>query len=90
MEKKRTLCPVGGTATIENSMEVPQKGKNRSKLRVAGVEGGRGVRWVMVVGRWTLGRVCVVMSAVYCVKLMNHRPVSMKQIIDYVLVKEGT
>ena len=39
-----------------------------------------------VAGWWTLGSVCVVGSAVYCIRLMNHRPVPLKQIIHYMLI----
>ena len=40
-----------------------------------------------VAGGWTLGRVCAMVSAVNCVRLMNHRPVLPKQIIHYMLIK---
>ena len=44
---------------------------SQNKLRVAGgVENGR----ERVVGLWTLGRVCAMVSAVKCVGLMIHRP----------------
>ena len=54
------------------------------KLKVAA---GRGVV-ERVVGLWTLGRVCAIVSAVNCVRLMIHRPVPLKQIIHYMLIKE--
>jgi len=37
---------------------------------------------------WTLGRVCVIMSTGYYIRLMNHRPVPLKQIIHYMLIKK--
>ena len=55
-----------------------------NKLRIAGGEGGRSDE---VAGRWTLGRVCAMVSAVNCVRLMNHRPVPLKQIMYYMLIK---
>ena len=53
-----------------------------NKLRVTGVEGRD-----RVVGLWTLGRVCAVVSAVNCVRLMIHRPVPLKQIMYYMLIR---
>ena len=44
------------------------------------VAGGWGAR-DRVVRLWTLGRVCAMVSAVNCVRLMTQRPVSLKQII---------
>ena len=41
----------------------------------------------MVIGLWTLGRVCAIVSAVKCVSLMIHRPVPLGQIIHYMLIK---
>ena len=41
----------------------------------------------MVVGLWTLGRVCAMVSAVKCVSLMIHRPAPLGQIIHYMLIK---
>ena len=53
-----------------------------NKLRVAGWWVGRD----RVAGLWTLGRVCAMVSAVNCVRLMIHRPVPLKQIIHYMLI----
>ena len=54
-----------------------------NELKVAGMErrGRDGV-----VGGWTLGRVYAMVSAVNCVRLMNHRPIPLKQIIHHMLV----
>ena len=53
-----------------------------NKLKVAG-----GQRRDRVAGLWRLGRVCAMVSAVNCVRLMNHRPVPLKEIISYMLNK---
>ena len=45
-------------------------------------EGGEGI----VVGLWTLGKVCAMVSAVNCVRLMIHRPIPLKQIIHDMLI----
>ena len=37
---------------------------------------------------WTLGKVRAMISAVNCVRLMIHRPVPLKQIIHYMLIKK--
>ena len=42
-----------------------------------------------VVRLWTLGRVCAMVSAVNCVRLMIHRPVPLKQIIHYMFKKKN-
>ena len=55
---------------------------SQNKLRVAGRQGIRD----RVVGLWTLGRVCAMVSAVNYLRLMIHRPVPMKQIIHYMLI----
>ena len=57
---------------------------SQNKLRVVG---GRGIAG-SVVGLWTLGRVCAMVSAVKCVSLMIHRPVLLGQIIHYMLIKQ--
>ena len=54
---------------------------SRNKLSVAG-EGGR----ERVVGLWTLGRVCAMVSAVKCVSPMIHRPVPLGLIIHYMFL----
>ena len=55
-----------------------------NKVRVTGVEeGGRDG----LLECWTLGRVCAMVSAVNCVRLMNHKPVPLKQIIYNMLIK---
>ena len=54
---------------------------SENKLRAA-----RGVGRDRVTGRWTLGRVCAIVSAVNCVRLLIHRPVPLKQIINYRLI----
>ena len=41
-----------------------------------------------VVGIWTLGRVCAMMSAVKCVNLAIHRPVPLGLIIHYMFMKK--
>ena len=56
---------------------------SQNKLTIAG--GREGVETVG--GLWTLGRVCAMVSAMKCVSLMIHRPVSLKQIIPYRLIK---
>ena len=53
---------------------------SQNKLRVDG--GGR----ERVVGLWTLGRICAMVSAVKCVSLMIHRPVPLGLIIHYMLI----
>ena len=50
-------------------------------------EGCWGVR-DKVVGLWTLGRVCAMVSAVKCVNLAIHRPVPLRLIIHYMLKKK--
>ena len=40
-----------------------------------------------VVGLWTLGRICAMVSAVKCVNLAIHRPVPLGLIIHYMLIK---
>ena len=40
-----------------------------------------------VVGKWTLGRVCAMMSAVKCVNLAIHRPVPLGIKIHYMFIK---
>ena len=46
-------------------------------------EGGR----ERVVGLWTLGRVCAMVSAVKCVNLAIHRPVPLGLKIYYMFIK---
>ena len=53
-----------------------------NKLRVAGGSRGRD----RVAGLWTVGRVCAMVSTVSCVSLMIRRPVSLGQIIHYMLI----
>ena len=62
-KRKNEKMGLGGGQTIKDSI-------SKNRLRVAG---GRGDR--RVVGIWTLGRVCAMMSAVKCVNLAIHRPV---------------
>ena len=50
---------------------------SENKLRVAGEEGERD----SVAGLWSLGRVCAMVSAVKCIRLMIHRPIPLKQLI---------
>ena len=57
---------------------------SQNKLRVARGEVGR----ERVVGLWTLGRVCAMVSAVKCVSLTIHRPVPLGLIIHYMLIKK--
>ena len=57
---------------------------SQNKLRVAG---GRG-HMERVLGLWTLGKVCALMSAVQCVNLAIHRPVPLGLIIHYMLIKK--
>ena len=57
---------------------------SQNKLRIAGGEGKSVER---VVGLWTLGRVCDMVSAVKCVSLTIHRPVPLGQIIHYMSIK---
>ena len=47
-----------------------------------------GVGRERVVGLWTLGRVCAMVSAVKCVNLAIHRPVPLGLIIHYMLMKK--
>ena len=56
---------------------------SQNKLRVAGM-GGR----ERVVGLWTLGKVCAMVSAVKCVNLAIHRPVPLGLIIHYMFIKK--
>ena len=57
---------------------------SQNKLRVAR---GKGVR-ERVVGLWTLGRVCAMVSSGKCVNLAIHRPVPLGLIIHYMLIKK--
>ena len=51
-------------------------------------EGGRGEGCrERVMGLWTFGRVCAMVSAVKYVSLKIHRPVPLGQIIHYMLIK---
>ena len=57
---------------------------SQNKLRVAGGEWGR----ERVVGLWTLGKVCAMVSVVKCVNLVIHRPVPLGLIIHCMLIKK--
>ena len=57
---------------------------SQNKLRVARGRWGR----ERVVGLWALGKVCAVVSAVKCVNLAIHRPVSLGLIIHYMFIKK--
>ena len=57
----------------------------QNRLRVAGEE--RGME--SVVGLWTLGRVCAIVSAVKCISLMIHRPVLLGLRIHYMLIQKN-
>ena len=51
---------------------------SQNKLRVAGRD--------RLVGLWTLGSLCAMVSAVKCVSLMIHRPVLLGHIMHYMLI----
>ena len=41
-----------------------------------------------MVGLWTFGRACAIVSAVKCISLMIHRPVPLGLIIHYMFIKK--
>ena len=57
---------------------------SQNKLRVVWWGGGRD----RVVGLWTLGKVCAMVSVVKCVNLAIHRPVPLGIKIHYVFIKK--
>ena len=62
----------------------PERETNHKRLLISGNKLRLAVGWGRrdsVPGLWTLGRVCAMVSAVNCVRLMIHRPVPPKQII---------
>ena len=59
---------------------------SQNKLRVAGAGGT--VPRERVMGLWTLGRVCAMVSAVKCVSLAIHKPVPLRLIIHYMFIKK--
>ena len=66
----------GGRQTIKDSIKTKQ-------AEGCWGEGGR----ERVMGIWTLGRVCVMMSGVKCVNLAIHRPVLLGIKIHYTFIK---
>ena len=62
---------------------------NHKRLLISQNKLGVARGWVgrdRAAGSWTLGRVCDMVSAVNCVRLMIHRSVPLKQIIHYMLI----
>ena len=88
MELKKQNRGSWGRKEKYNKMRERETGHKRlliigNKLRVAGGE----VVGDGVTGCWALRRARDVMSTVYYMRLMNHWPLPLKQIIHYMLIK---